>query len=305
MRALPPLTALRAFDAAGRHLSFQKAAEELGLTPTAISHQIRLLEEYCGQQLFQRRPRPLALTAQGGLLLTAVSAGLDSLADGIRGVRTSSDVRLRVTATNAFAARGLMPRLPAWRAAQPGIGLDIMGTDQVMNLAAGEVDVAIRYARKPPRDLQSTEIAVDQYLVVASPALVGTGGSSLDPTELLQFPLIDGQWPKGSPNPPMWFEWQRIARQHYSAVPDMTGSVALSFGEDLHGIDAAIAGHGVAICSDVLIADALAAGTLVQVSPVVLEGYRFFAVHRAGHPKARIIGVFEAWIAAQFRQARG
>ena len=304
MRRLPPLTALRAFEAAGRLLSFQKAAEELGLTPTAISHQVRLLEDYCGQQMFQRMPRPLTLTPAGAKLLLSVTAGLDCFADGIAAAMPGTDERLGVTATNAFAARCLMPRLPGWRAAHPGIGLDIIGTDLVLNLAADEVDIAIRYARTPPADLVSTEIASDRYLVVASPALVGRKRAMLDPAALAGLPLIDGQWPKGASNPPMWFEFERLVRQQQPEVPDLGKSIALRFREDLHGIEAAIAGHGVAICSDILIADALADGTLVQVSPVVLEGYRFFTVYRPRHPKAATIRIFESWIGREFAPDR-
>ncbi len=293
------MTALRAFEAAGRHLSFQKAANELALTPTAISHQIKLLEVYCAKPLFRRRPRPLSLTAAGEILLPAVSAGMDRFSEGITAVVAAPAQRLSITTTNAFVARWLVPRLPEWRAAHPDIGLDIMGTDTVLNLAAGEVDMAIRYARRPPADLVATEIARDRYLVVASPDLVGPGPVDLDPVALSRLPLIDAQWAREFPNPPMWHEWVRVARNHYRDVPNLLGAVAMSFREDLHGIEAAIAGQGVAICSDILVAQALADGTLVQVSPVVLDGYGFFVTHLPQSPNRASIAIFQAWIAAQ------
>src|SRR6266704_4831997 len=105
MRSLPPLTALRAFEAAARHLSFRAAADELGLTPTAISHQVRLLEEMCGRQLFRRWPRPIALTPAGARLFPVIRAGFDAFATALSEVEDEDDSRpLRVTTTNAFAS---------------------------------------------------------------------------------------------------------------------------------------------------------------------------------------------------------
>ena len=106
MEKLPPLIELRAFDAAARHLSFKRAAAELGVTPTAISHQIRLLEGYCGCTLFRRRPRPLSLTGAGARLFPAIRGGLEAFAVAIAAVKRDRDLQpLRVTTTNAFASR--------------------------------------------------------------------------------------------------------------------------------------------------------------------------------------------------------
>ena len=110
MRNLPPLAQLRAFEAAARHLSFKEAADELGVTATAISHQIRALEIYCGQSLFRRRPRPLALTEAGAKLFPIVRDGLDGFAAMVREIGANTERQpLRVTTTNAFASRWLVP----------------------------------------------------------------------------------------------------------------------------------------------------------------------------------------------------
>src|SRR3954452_7278768 len=160
MPKLPPLTELRAFEAAARHLSFKMAAAELYVTPTAISHQIKLLERYCGRILFRRRPRPLKLTTAGEQLFPVIRDGFETFGDVLATVRAgATGGRLRITATNAFAARWLVPRLPNWRAAHPRLKLDILGTDAVLDLRGGEVDVAIRYARRRPADYVSTELA--------------------------------------------------------------------------------------------------------------------------------------------------
>ena len=110
MRKLPPLNELRAFEATARHLSFAKAAAELGVTPTAISHQIRLLESYCGRTLFRRRPRPITLTGTGARLFPVVRDGLDAFAACLAANKRERDAQpLRVTTTNAFAGRWLVP----------------------------------------------------------------------------------------------------------------------------------------------------------------------------------------------------
>jgi LysR family glycine cleavage system transcriptional activator len=296
MRSLPPLTALRAFEAAARKLSFKDAADELGLTPTAISHQIRLLEQYCGSALFRRRPRPLALTAQGAQLYPAIRDGFDRFAEGLAAARTREQSRLKVTATNAFAARRLVPCLPSWLATHPTIGLDIVGTDAVLDLDADDADVAIRYARIPPTGYVATELARDTYYVVGSPKLVGAQGEPMSPRELATFPLIDSQWPADAPHPPMWREWVAVARAAGLEVPDLAALVTLRFQEDLHGIEATIAGQGIAICSDILTEAALADGSLVRVSPISLLGYGFYSIHRPTHPKSAMIRVFDRWL---------
>jgi LysR family transcriptional regulator, glycine cleavage system transcriptional activator len=155
MRKLPPLRALHAFEAAARHHSFAAAASELGVTPTAISHQIRQLEEACGIKLFQRRPRPLLLTSAGTRLYPALRNGFDALASAIE-LLAEEDVQapLRVTSPSAFASKWLVPHLPKWREANPTIPLEIIGTDAVLDVRAGGADVAIRYARKRLRRMR-------------------------------------------------------------------------------------------------------------------------------------------------------
>ena len=123
---------LRAFEAAARFRSFKVAAAELGVTPTAVSHQIKLLEAYCGQALFRRQPRPITLTWAGEQLFPVVRDGFGSFVEAINVVRAGGTAtRLRLTTTNAFAARWLVPRLPQWRAAHPRLKLEIVSTDEV------------------------------------------------------------------------------------------------------------------------------------------------------------------------------
>ena len=296
MRRLPPLTELLAFEAAARHLSFKIAAAELGVTPTAISHQIRLLEQHCGQKLFQRQPRPMTLTRAGARLSPVIRDGLNRFADALVTIRAeTASGRLRVTATNAFAARWIVPRLPLWRQSHPHLRLDIIGTDTVLNLKAGEVDIAIRYAATPPSEGVAIELMRDTFHVVASPSLVGKAEVELSPKALAGFPLIECDWPSTNPTAPTWERWEVLARKRHRTVPPLGNLATMSFREELHGIEAAIAGQGIAICSDVLVGRELADGTLVRLSTITLPGFGFFIVHRPDDHKRAAITAFSAW----------
>lgn len=297
MRKLPPLGSLRAFEAAARHMSFQKAAAELGVTPTAISHQIRLLERICGRALFQRRPRPIALTSAGARLFPIVRDGLDAFAAGVAGVAAERERRpLRVTTTNAFAGLWLVPRLPLWREVHPGVALEVIGTDAVLDLHADEADVAIRYAHSAPRDLVAHELLRDRFFPVCSPALLAAGNPIRHPIDLAQHTLIHFFWSPADSYAPTWQRWLAMARISDPEVPEVDEIGKLNFREELHAIEAVIAGQGIAVCSDVLVARELQSGVLVKALDLSLPGLVFYLVHVPDHPQQWIIEAFAAWL---------
>jgi LysR family transcriptional regulator, glycine cleavage system transcriptional activator len=192
---LPPLIELRAFEAAARHLSFKNAAAELGVTPTAISHQIGLLEQYCGRTLFRRRPRPLSLTQAGARLFPVIRDGLDAFVAAVGALTRHGERQpLRVTTTNAFASRWLVPRLPRWRKARPDAPLDVIGTDSILDLRAGDADVAIRYARALPKDGAASEFLQDTFWPVCNPQLLASGGRLKQPVDLRRHVLVHCYW---------------------------------------------------------------------------------------------------------------
>jgi len=298
MEKLPPLVELRAFDAAARHLSFKKAAAELGVTPTAISHQIRLLERYCGRALFRRRPRPLSLTDAGARLFPAVRGGLEAFAVAIAAVKRVADQQpLRVTTTNAFASRWLVPRLPGWGKLHPEAPLEVIGTDSVLDLRAGDSDLAIRYAtsRVAPTDGIAEEFLRDTFWPFCNPRLL----SSLRlrrPADIKKTVLVHSYWGPTDRDPPTWQKWFALARRKCRDVPDFKDMQHLSFREELHAIEAVIAGQGIGIFSDVLVAQELAAGTLVKAFELSLPGYRFYVVRRSSHPREKTIKAFSTWV---------
>jgi LysR family transcriptional regulator, glycine cleavage system transcriptional activator len=297
MRKLPPLSEVRAFDAAARHMSFKKAADELCLTPTAISHQIKLLEEYCGQPLFRRRPRPLTLTDAGARLFSVVREGLDSFATGFAALRETADQRpLKISTTNAFAGRWLVPRLPDWSRTYPSWPLEVIGTDDVLDLAAGEADVSIRYAYRPPAGLVVHELFRDRYYPICSPDLLSGAEPIRRPSDLLRFRFIHCLWPSWHLEAPTWRRWSVAARQVDSDFPEIGETGAMNFREELHAIGAVIAGQGVSILSDIVVARELESGQLVKALDLAIPGLGFYLVHLPGHPRRAMIDAFLAWI---------
>ncbi len=294
MNKLPPLIELRAFDAAARYLSFKQAAAELGVTPTAISHQIRLLERYCGRPLFRRRPRPLSLTEEGARLFPVIRDGLEAFANAIASIKSDAGLQpLRITTTNAFASRWLVPRLPRWRRLHPNAPLEVIGTDSVLDLQAGDADVAIRYARAAPSDGIAKEFLSDTFYAICSPKLHSGIKRAAD---LSGHVLVHCYWSPSDIEAPTWARWLAAAERKWRRVPQAKDLEHLSFREELHAIEAVIAGQGIGIFSDVLVAPELAAGSLVKAFDLSLPGYSFHVVRRHDHPREKIIQAFSTWL---------
>jgi LysR family glycine cleavage system transcriptional activator len=290
---------LRAFEAAARHLSFKKAAAELGVTPTAISHQIRMLEGCCGHALFRRRPRPLSLTESGAKLFPIIRDGLETFATAIAAIRRDGDKQvLRVTTTNAFASRWLVPRLPRWSREHQETPLEVIGTDSVIDLQAGDADVAIRYAtnRKAPKSGIAEEFFTDCFWPVCNPQFLLPEGRLRRVADLRGHCLIHSYWSPSDLDPPTWQRWFALAGRKWRDVPEFKDMQHLSFREELHAIEAVIAGQGFGLFSDGLVAHELASGKLVKAFDVPLPGYSFYVVRRADHPREKIIRKFSGWL---------
>lgn len=279
-------------------MSFKKAAAELGVTPTAISHQIKLLERYCGQALFRRRPRPMTLTDAGARLFPAIRSGLETFEGAIVAVRRlREELPLRVTTTNAFASRWLVPRLPAWRKLRGGVPLEVIGTDSVLDLDAGDSDVAIRYATSRTGEPQGVAevLLTDTFWPVYNPKLLARARLKR-PADLAKHLLVHAYWAPGDRDPPTWRRWLNAARRKWSDVPEFKDMQHLSFREESHAIEAVIGGQGIGLFSDVLVANELAAGMLMKAFDLSLPGYRFYVVRRRDHPREKQISAFASWL---------
>ncbi|SFK02661.1 LysR substrate-binding domain-containing protein [Celeribacter neptunius] len=279
MRNLPPLHALRAFEAAARHLHFARAADELGLTPTAISHQVRQLEAILGVDLFYRFPRPVRLSPAGEKLFPVLRTSLDQIAGTIDQLTVSpSGAPLRLSVTMAFASRWLMSRLPRLRE-ETGLNITVEAADLPADLHASDIDMAIRYAGHPDGQAEWHRLFADSIIPVCAPNLVTTTQPST-PDAVLTLPLLQYRWKSASGHAPSWGRWHAQAGAT-AALP----SVTQQFSEEIHAIDAAVSGQGAVLASQYLVADLLAAGQLVQLSDIALPGLTYWAVFLTTHPR--------------------
>jgi LysR family transcriptional regulator, glycine cleavage system transcriptional activator len=290
MRHLPPLAALRAFEAAARHLSFKRAAAELAVTPTAISHQIRLLEDTLGLKLFERRPRLLLLTPEGQRLYPVLRDGFDAFARAMASLNTRrSRTVVTLSATRAFTSRWLVPRTTSFAAAHPGMDLRLHAADEPVDFRGATVDVAIRYGRGSFPGLKAEELFRDEFAPVASPHL-----GLREPGDLRRQTLIHFEWYRADSETPIWPRW--LAR---AGMRDLEPRAELTFTDESHAIQAAIAGQGVALLDLMLIADELASGALVQPFGPVLPGYRCFLVYPEAATGSDGIAAVRSWLRSE------
>lgn len=294
-RRLPPLGSLRAFEAAARRLSFAKAADELGVTPTAVSHQIRQLEEQIGAQLFRRGPRKVALTQTGAALAPALTRALDEMAAAVETARARPVRKVAtLSATVAFTAKLLVPRAARFRALNPGWDLRLHASDDAVDLSGGEADAAIRYGLGSDASLARAPLITDRFAPVASPRLDVRSPADLTRTGLIHFDWGVG----GGATVPNWSEW---AAQAGVTLPE-PGS-GLTFNDETSAILAAAAGQGVALLSLELVAAELASGVLVQPFGPVIEGWRYDFVHPKGAEDRPAVAALARWIGEEFGPA--
>ncbi|MDR6293694.1 LysR family glycine cleavage system transcriptional activator [Inquilinus ginsengisoli] len=292
MRRLPPLAALRAFEAAARHLSFKRAAEELLVTPTAVSHQIRLLEETLGLRLFERRTRQVAMTDAAQRLYPVLRDGFDAFARTLDGLSAEARPRaVTLTATRAFTARRLVPRMASLQQRRPDIVLRLLAADEPVDLAAGTADLAIRYGSGLYPGLRSQPLGTDRMAPVAHPSLGLTA-----PEQLAGHRLVHFEWRVAHPDKPSWPRWFAAA----GLLEPSAG--ALHCSDESHAIQAVAAGHGVGLLSLTLVAEELANGTLVQPFGPAIEGMGFHLLRRPG-PESEPVAAVRDWVLAEFGQA--
>lgn len=261
---LPSLTALRAFDLAAQLGSFKRAAEALGVTATAISHAIRGLEDELGQPLFERRTRAVVLLPAGQALHASVREGFGLLAAGVERVRAPARPSLTISTTPAFAAKWLVPRLARLAVAHPDLDLRVHASNEPVALHSGVYDLAIRYGRASSP--HATPLFDDRFAVVASARL-----RIRSVADVVRQPRIEFDWHRPLPRELTWRAWLRAAGVTSTAR-------ATRYSDESHAIQAAIAGLGVALLSDVLVRDELALGALRICPGPVLDGLGYYVL---------------------------
>ena len=307
-RRLPPLNSLRTFEAAARHLSFKKAAGELHVTPAAVSHQIRTLEEYCGTLLFHRLARALRLTDAGQAALPLLREGFDKLAE-------ASDVMqvderpgvLTISVAPSFGAKWLIPRLDRFRSAHPEYDVRIDATDALADFAGDGVDIALRFGRGVYRNLRSECLMPEVSVPVCSPGLLEQGllerGAPLKrPEDLRHHTLLHVHWTTEDDAAPSWRMWLCAA-----GVEGVDAGRGPRFNTESMVMEAAIAGQGVALCGAALVEGDLRAGRLVRPFPPSLNqmtSFNYYAVYpedKAGDPK---VVAFRDWVLGEVERDR-
>ena len=301
-RRLPPLNALRAFEAAGRHLSFTKAADELNVTPAAVSHQVKALEGYVGHPLFRRLTRALRLSDAGQAALPVLSEGFDRLEDAARHLRADgTGATLTVSAAPTFAARWLVHHLEDFRTAHPEIRVRIDASLLPVDFAREDVDVAVRFGLGRYPGLRVERLFEEELFPVCSPRLLEGPHPLRAPADLRHHTQLHVTWKAEDEAWPDWRMWLRAA-----GASGVEWSRGPEFSLEDMAIQTAIDGHGVALVNGRIVARDLAQGRLVKPFALTIPvDFGYFVVcpeRTAEQPK---VAAFREWIIARARSEAG
>jgi LysR family glycine cleavage system transcriptional activator len=290
---LPPLNALRAFEAAARHLSFTRAAEELHVTQAAISHQIKALEDHLGMPLFRRLNRALLLTDEGQTLYPAVRDAFHALAEATARLRASEHAgTLTVSTLPSFAVKWLVPRISRFQDRYADIDLRISANERMVDFARDGIDIAIRFGSGAWSGVRCERLADETVTPFCSPALLRylKGPRDLAHVTLLHEEMLP------LPNFPTWATWLAAA----GLEPFVDATRGIRFSHTHMMLQATIDGRGVALGQGLLAADDVAAGRLVAPFDVVLPtGYAYYLVYPTAAAERAKIRSFRSWITAE------
>jgi LysR family glycine cleavage system transcriptional activator len=296
-RSLPPLAALRAFEAAARHLSFTRAAAELGMTQAAVSYQIKVLEERVGAPLFLRGKRQIALTEAGRRLGLDATGAFDLIASAFEAAKGGASGVLAISVIPTFATGWLARHLYAFQLAHPEIAVRLHASRDIVDLEREPVDLAIRGGLPPSPSLVRHRLLRADFTPMLSPELEARLGLPLrQPADLLRYPLID-------PTDPWWNQWFAHAGVERCGFDKDDGHKM--GGQDLEAI-AALSGHGVAILTPFFYRDELAAGRLRQPFELLYPSERgYYLCYPPGRRNAPKIRLFREWLLSHFPEADG
>lgn len=289
MAKLPPLNSLRAFEAAGRHLSFTHAADELAVTPTAISHQIRLLEDTLGVKLFRRLPRRLLLTDQGQMLLADAKEAFQRLAQAVERVANKGvSGPLTISSSTTFAWSWLVKRLYKFQALYPEIDVRLEASQRAVDFHREGVDAAIRYGRGNWPGLYSVQLFEEVLSPLISREQLAAGPPIHEPKDLLRYPLLND-----SPfNVEYWRMWFAAA-----GVTDLEHRMGGLFDSSQMAVQAALSGGGIALVMPQFFPEEIKSGRLVQPFPLTIRAGRahYFACPEQSATQAKIVA-FRDWL---------
>ncbi len=296
-RPMPPLNALKAFEATARHLSFSKAAAELHVTPAALSHQIRGLEDLLGLKLFFRRARAIELTDAARLIYPGIQTGFESLRQAVERLEPNRQDRvLVVSATPGLTAKWLAPKLYRFLAKHPDIDTRISASSAYVNFVADGVDVGIRLSSGNHPDLYVERLSEEWLLPLCSPKLLDGAHPLRSPKDLVHFTLIQVDLPGVVPT---WSDWFQMA-----GVDNIDSTRGLRLNVADHALDAASESAGVVLAYKLVASRDIGLGRLiVPFGPEIpLPGRSYFFVCQKGHEKRAPVKAFRDWIFAEIEE---
>lgn len=292
---LPSLNALRAFEAAARHLSLTKAAQELHVTPAAVSHQVKALEADLGVCLMRRTKGAFVLTEVAQEALPLLSGSFEQMAEAVRRLRADQAQRfLTISVSPTFAATWLVRRLGAFNAAYPEIDVRLQTTDKIVDFVQDDVDVAIRFGSGRYPGIEAIRLFEESIFPVCGPALLDRGPPLKQPADLARHTLlhVEWNWSMTRGEPLDWQMWLRAA-----GVEDVSDLRGPRFSHSNMALQAAIEGQGVALGSKALAGDELAAGRLVRLFDVALAvDFAYYLVYPEASATLPKIADFRQWM---------
>lgn len=299
---LPPLNTLRVFDAVARHMSFTKAAAELGMTQAAVSYQVKLLEDRLGRPMFQRLTRRLALTDAGAQLAPAVADAFARLREAFRAVSDDRGGVLSISSVVTFTNNWLVPRIGRFQVSYPELAVRIDSSTRRVDFSREAFDVGIRWSRGEPAPwpgLHATHLLSIDLTPVCAPALLDGVIGEIGPETILGLPLL-GEFSAEFPHPRGdqgdWLAWFAAAGMPLDSVPTMKGL----FATQPMSAAAALAGQGVALLTPSFFRSEIESGRLVELSPIRLhDAERFYLVCSAARRDEPKIRMFREWIESE------
>lgn len=295
-RPLPPLNALRAFEAAARHLSFTRASEELHVTPAAVGHQVKVLEDYLGVQLFRRLNRALLLTEAGQACLPALKDGFNHLTAAVEQARVhDSRGVLTVSVAPTLAVKWLVPRLARFQAKHPEITVRVDTTMTVIDLARDGIDLGVRFSPGLEPGLRGEKLFGEEVVPVCTPRLIDGPYPLRRPDDLRHHILIHVEGETADRSWPDWETWLRTA-----GVADVDPHRGPRFTQTIAAAQAAMDDQGVALIGRTCVLDDLAAGRLVQPFDLGFPTeYGYYAVSPQALFDQPKVAAFREWLHAE------
>jgi len=295
-RRLPPLNSIRAFEAVARHLSFSKAAEELNVTPGAVSQQVKVLESYLNLALFKRKNRMILLTDEAQICLPLLSEGLDKLLNGIDAIREqSNDKPLTITTPPALTSYWLLPRLSSFQKQFPDIDVRIDARNALADLVNEDIDVGIRFGTGQYPGLEADYLLSQSIIAVCSPDILQGKYQLQTPDDLKNFTLLhaQGDFFVADNTHIDWDMWCATV-----GVESMDTDHGLYYSQHNFLVEAAIRGQGVALVGDVIVRDELASGKLVKLfeDTDILLNFSFYLVYAKAKAQLKRVQIFRQWL---------